>query len=263
MGLFGGGGILSSVAGVGLDMITGGAYGNNQATQQTNASQMQLANDQMQFQERMSSTAYQRAMADMQRAGLNPMLAYEQGGASAPSGAMATLTAPRPGDVGKGIKETAIAVAGGIADYKQKASQSDLNNANVPVAAATVEKTTANAKESEANAKLAAQQTEKAAHDAREAKARANLREKEDAIQGARQEIDMKAAPLDAIGGRIGEVLGKAGTAYKQFMAPKIPDINVGKGYDPQYNQHSTHVPAEDTFEKWKKNYKTPPLRRN
>lgn len=57
-----------------------------------NKAQAKQAQKQMDFQEKMSSTAYQRATADMKMSGINPMLAYAQGGASTPGGAQADMS---------------------------------------------------------------------------------------------------------------------------------------------------------------------------
>jgi len=68
---------------------------------------------QMDFQERMRKTQYQTTVEDLKAAGLNPMLAYSQGGAGTPSGASAGGAQAQMenifGRVGQSAKEGALA----------------------------------------------------------------------------------------------------------------------------------------------------------
>ena len=75
----------------GIAASAGLGYLAHRGQEKANKQNLKIAREQMAFQERMSGTAYERAMADMRRSGLNPLLAFQQGGASTPGGASATM----------------------------------------------------------------------------------------------------------------------------------------------------------------------------
>lgn len=77
---------------------------------QANKSNKQLAREQMAFQERMSSTAYQRAAKDLQAAGLNRILALGSP-ASSPGGQTASMQNLVPPGSGEQIANSAMRIA--------------------------------------------------------------------------------------------------------------------------------------------------------
>ena len=63
-----------------------------QYANQFNANEAQKQRD---FEERMSNTSYQRAVDDMKKAGINPIMLMSNGGADTPQGAVASASSSR------------------------------------------------------------------------------------------------------------------------------------------------------------------------
>jgi len=214
------GGVISSVVGA-------------EAQSSANETNAGIAREQMAFQERMSSTAHQREVDDLRKAGLNPVLAANSG-SSTPGGASATMQAANPvSGLGSSIT-SAFDAANAIQDLGNKEAQkiATIAQANASQAAAENSRVNAAYTQAEMPSVIARSSTAMSEADAR--KAEAILRKKT-------SEIDSNAAEYDAVTSRLYQGIGAASDALSLknlILGGKVRGARGGRQKGPAELDH-------------------------
>lgn len=175
---------------LGISNLFGSIFGGASsaaAQRDANETNLRIAQENRDFQENMSNTSFQRGIRDMRAAGLNPIMAASQGGASTPAGSTATV---EPVDPTQGI---ASGISGGIssalsaleasARIDNMGVQNELQGAQIATERVKQQLTANSASE-------AAARTEKLRTELPTAKAKARFDQRQIELDSGFQEVD-------------------------------------------------------------------------
>jgi hypothetical protein len=216
------GSALNSVASWTGDVLTGGAMSQADAMQRANDLNVGYARENRAWQEKMSNTAYQRQVQDLEAAGLNKMIALGGAGASVPSGAVPTVQAVNKrgsmiagamSQVEKimGLKSASSAIDVQKGQAANLATDTDLKKTQNASTFAGIKKIEADT--NTANATVAIRKNE-----IRESAARAKIAENERIVSDSKLETKKKLGPanewIKTISEAVGIPLKAAGTVF-------------------------------------------------
>lgn len=216
-----------------------GAYASYQSSRQQAEAQKQAnkanlleAQKNRDFQERLSNTAHTREMADLRSAGINPLYTAGGGGASTPSGSMATSTPITPPEnLAHGLQK-GLNGAVQAARLKQELSSADakiaLDKAATATQASQAQLNTSNASKAAADTITSQAQAKKAAMETTKLEAEMPALAREADLRLKRANIDVDMAQHDAIMNRAKSWTGTASDAISAFFPKFRIETNPG-----------------------------------
>lgn len=216
-GVGGGGFGWESLAG-GLGSLAGGLFGyfGQQSANATNTMLASNATDfnreqaalNRDFQERMSNTAWQRGIADMRAAGINPILAASRGGASSPGGDSASASLATVGNSGQFVGQALSGAVGSAVQVAKDVKSLEATDAAIASEKARAVATMAQAGQAKASAAATAASMPSILAQARSASSKADSDIAEAAARKAGAEWDKSMAGYDAVAKRVLQSIG-------------------------------------------------------